>query len=405
MATDNTLGQDIAAAYDQVEEEHKLDEEVDKAEREQREAGKKEDDEENEEENEEGEENEDEEEESDDDDDEEDDEDEEEEGKKPDDKGVDAQTDKGAQSEPPEITKWSPEDKKLFKEQPKAVQDWMIKRHKAMEGDYTRKTQELAGSDVATLTREITPLRQYAEINDMFAPHADVMRQKGLTPASIIKGWGEVERRLMEGDGIAVIQGLVNGYGIDRAELLKGLGVTVAEDGSATINPDVQKLIDDATKPFKEFMDNSTKKEQDAAKARLNQAAQEAIKMVEDFKAAQDDQGNLQHPHFDTVQQLMADIANGYKARGVKPPPLQEVYDMAVRAHPDASKAQRTQETETAKAEERKRAKEKAAKARAAGKSITGSPGAGQRPDRKANDPNTPLRDVIEAAIDEVESR
>ena len=48
----------------------------------------------------------------------------------------------GQQAEAP--AHWSEEDKALFRSQPKDVQDFLLKRNKALESDYGRKTQQLA---------------------------------------------------------------------------------------------------------------------------------------------------------------------------------------------------------------------------------------------------------------------
>ena len=79
---------------------------------------------------------------------------------------------------------WSQEDKELFSSQPKEVQQYLLNRHKAMEGDYTRKMQEIA------------PLREYEPVHQIFAPYMQQLKQAGTSPAQMIQSWAHTYQNL-----------------------------------------------------------------------------------------------------------------------------------------------------------------------------------------------------------------
>lgn len=301
--------------------------------------------------------------------------------------------------EPP--SNWSAADKKVFKSLQPEAQKFLVDRHKAMEADYTKKTQDLQKTPEAELRKKLDPLeREYGPIEQMFAPHREVMRQKGLTPQSIIQGWAEVERRLMEGDGIEVIKGLVNGYQLDQGEVLKALGAKINEKGEIEVD-EVDRRVKAAMKPFESYMTTEQQRQQAAQAESIRAQAARLETEINAFKAEADKDGNLKHPHFDAVQEDMVNIATGYKARGLVVPKLEDLYNRAVRANPSTYEAYRTQEIESAKAKEKAEARAKAAKAANANKVVSGSPGVGQS-SRKKPVQNMTLAEQLEDAYVEV---
>src|ERR1700745_1491434 len=83
-----------------------------------------------------------------------------------------------------------------------------------MEADHHRKTQAIANVR-----------RDHDAIGGLFAPYREVMQARGITPRQVIEYWADTERRLGQGDGIAVIKGIAEGYGIDPARIAAALGV------------------------------------------------------------------------------------------------------------------------------------------------------------------------------------
>lgn len=312
--------------------------------------------------------------------------------------------------EPP--AHWSQADKDKFKAQPPEAQTFILDRTKAMEGDYTRKTQE-----VAHLKKE------YGPVDELFAPHRDVMRQKGFSPRSLIEAWANVEQKLAAGpdSAIEVIKGLVGGYNIPVAKIAAALGVSQAQVAAATaqpgqqatavengqvvpIPPQVQQIIDSLQQKVNGFEQKFGSIEQREANAtRAREVAEEtAIEtQVNEFKSAVDEKGQSLHPHFDEVYSHMNALAQAALASKQQPfPSLKELYETAVWANPSTREKVLTAKSQQEEKERTEAARVKAASARRAGSSVTGAPGSGQAPSgRQASELS--LREQLEAAADD----
>lgn len=310
--------------------------------------------------------------------------------------------------EPP--THWSQADKDKFKAQAPEAQAFILDRFKAMEGDYTRKTQEIANFK-----------KEYGPVDEMFAPHKDVLRQKGFTPRSLIEAWANVETKLAAGtdSAVEVLKGLAQGYNIPVAKIAAALGITGAaptaqqqpaqqpvatENGQVVpVPPEVQARLDLLLQKVNGFEQKFGTIEQREAEARRRadvEAANAVENQVNEFRNSKDDKGNLLHPHMAEVEGMMTALANAAMASKQPIPSLKELYETAIYAHPEVRQkvltAQRQQE-ETKRTEE---ARAKAASARKAGSSVTGAPGPGQAPSGKSVT-DLSLREQLEAAAEE----
>lgn len=312
---------------------------------------------------------------------------------------------------PAALASWTPAQRELFKKQSPEVQEFILGRHRAFEGDYTRKTMALANFR-----------KDYEPVEQIFAPHRDVMRQKGLTPRSLIEAWTNVETKLARGEGVDVIKGLIQGYGIDRNQLASALGITTrqaAQDPAQHHQGNGEQLpytIDKNGEPIAlppAVMERLAKL--DSIEQRLDQHEQfnqaivnegrstrerRVMNTIESFKSATDENGNLKHPHFEDVEGRMATFAKGMLESGETLPPLDELYEMAVYANPSTRQSIRAAEMQAAEAKRSEEAKAKAAAARKAGSSVTGYPSAGQAPGT-TNNANRSLRDELMAAANE----
>lgn len=314
-----------------------------------------------------------------------------------------------ASREPP--THWSQADKDKFKAQTPEVQAFVLDRFKAMEGDYTRKTQE-----VAHLKKE------YGPVEDMFAPHRAAMQAKGFSPRSLIEAWANVEVKLAQGpdSAVDVIKGLVGGYNIPRDKLAAALGIsaqapapqqtqdgqqpTAVENGQqVALPPAVEaelRALREQVGNFGQKFQTIEQREANAARAREIAEGEAVQNKVNQFKSAQDDKGNLQHPHFEEVESLMTTIAQGYVASKQAVPELKDLYEMAVHASPSVREKVLTAQKQQEEARRTEEAKAKAAAARKAGSSVNGAPGTGQAPSGRSAEALS-LREQLEAAADE----
>src|SRR6185503_4738113 len=89
--------------------------------------------------------------------------------------------------------KWSETDRAILKGLPEPAKELLLRRTREVDADHTRKTQQLAHE-----RQQIAAFRQdYEPIAQIFAPHAEIMRQKGLTPHAIVQTWASVEQDLI----------------------------------------------------------------------------------------------------------------------------------------------------------------------------------------------------------------
>lgn len=247
---------------------------------------------------------------------------------------------------------WSAADKELFESAPEEIRQWLLDRHKSMEGDYTRKTQEI--SDFR---------RSWEPVQEMYAPYMDQLHQAGLTPQQHIERLVNADL-LLNTDPIQGIQHVAQMYGIDLSQIGEHHGA------QQEVSPEVLELRNELNGLKGQIMS----REQAQAQERHNAIVSE----IETFAEAKDEQGQVAHPHFDEVIDDMMSLARAERAAG-REPNLSDLYDKACWSNTSVRKklldAEKT--AQQAKAEEEARAK--AAKAKKASRSVSGSP-SGQTP-------------------------
>lgn len=300
-----------------------------------------------------------------------------------DDKATDKSAEKKSEDKTDELlSKWSASDKAMFKLQSPEAQEFLLRRHKAMESDYTKKT-----AAVADLKKEFEPIQQ------MFASHLEVLKAKGLTPAATIRAWANVETALANGRGVDVIKGMIDGYGIDKAALGKALGFTsataaepsidatkVAPDPSSAAHQPIN-LPPELVQELRDLRARLDAQENEKQTSQITAAREREAKVESDitnFKSAANEKGELLHPFYEEVEPVMVALAQSYVASKQPLPPLAELYETAVRANPSTYAALRAAERRAWEAERDEQARAKAASARRAGSSVTGAPGSGQ---------------------------
>ena len=119
------------------------------------------------------------------------------------------------------------------------------------------------------------------------------------------------------------------------------------------------------------------------------QQAQQVAQQIRTFAEAKDESGNPKHPHYDAVQDTMATLVWGHKARGEQVPAMDDLYGKALRLHPELE----AQDKARADADAAARKAAEARKATNAAKRPTGKHAG------KATSAQT-LRDELSAAYD-----
>lgn len=306
-----------------------------------------------------------------------------------------------ASKEPP--PNWTATDKATFKGLPEPAKDFLLKRHNAMEADYTKKTQAIASFK-----------NEYEPVDKLFAPHIEQMRAKGFSPRTLIESWAKVETELAAGPDSAtrIIQGLVKGYNIPVAKIAMALGIKpgtgtgpepqvgevppAPEHTQAQLPPELLERLN----RVEQFATTETQRRANEAQARLRDAENGINSEIDKFKSASDKDGNLLHPHFEDVEADMTALANSYNVMKQPVPPLNELYERAVWANPSTREKVRTAEAQAAEKLRAEQARAKAAAAKKASASVTGAPGAGQAPSgRRGSDLS--LREQLLEAADE----
>ncbi len=270
-----------------------------------------------------------------------------------------------------------------------------------MEAAFTKKTQDFASFR-----------REYEPVDKLFDPYRDRMKAGGWTPQKLIEAWSNVEKRLMEGDGVNVVAGLINGYKLDMGQIARALGLQPRAQTNGHANgeqpPAAQQTEAVSLSPEHPLMrqlsaiqarlDKEDRARSDAARRAQTGAEQRVMNEIEEFKSALDDKGNLLYPHFEEVEDSMALLAQS-AAQARKPiPALKELYETAVWANPKLREETLAARDRAQQEKAASEARAKAAQARKAGSSVTGAPGPGGQATNSTRRPERSLREELEAA-------
>lgn len=304
--------------------------------------------------------------------------------------------------EPP--SNWSKADKERFAEWPEPAQKQFLERFKAQEADYTRKTME-----VAELKRE------YAPVDEMFAPYKQQLRQQGRTPSSIIRDWANAEAALSNPNTREnAILGIARGYGVDLAKLAGAqqsqphaqafadpANMSEKEQLDALLNPYIKqaltpyeqqvRLLQEQLVQAQQFQNNSVQQQR-------QQVLHSVVNEVEAFANAKDSQGTPLHPYFRDVENDMAAMMAGYANMGRPVPNMEDLYQQAVRANPSTYERLTAQQKNAADMARTQEARAKSVQARRAGSSVNGGPTTGQPFAHASGEPDMSRRDSLMAA-------
>lgn len=286
---------------------------------------------------------------------------------------------------------WSAADRQKFAGIPAEHRGLFLDLYKRMEAGFTPKLQRGAQLE-----------RDWAPVEQLFAPHQEALRQRGTTPAALINAWASVEQSLLAhkaavaqgqpaGDqGAAIVANIIRGYGVNPADVARLLQNPQAAPQPYQVPPAIVEKLDRLERA-------EQMRAQQAQQARLDGAQRQ----IDAFAAAKDANGNLTHPFFAEVEADIAALAQLDQQMG-KEPDLNDLYDRAVFANRTTRDKLLAQQRD---AEAKRAAAERKAKSEAAQKaavSVTGSPEAGQAMASRSG-PRS-LRDTISDALAEYET-
>jgi hypothetical protein len=192
--------------------------------------------------------------------------------------------------EPP--ARWTPEEKAKFAAWPRDVQEAVVERHKALEADYTRKTQEAADirRSAEPILNAVKPFEQYL---NQLAPRI------GQTPDKMIGQLLGVEYQLRTGDAYekaAALHQIAQSYGIDLAALSRG------------------ELPQGADPAYSQLRQSFGTIEQRLAQIEADREAEQqrqTVSQIQTFATATDEAGRPKHPYFDRVRGVMGQLMHG----------------------------------------------------------------------------------------------
>lgn len=199
----------------------------------------------------------------------------------------------------PVMEHWAPEDKEVFRSLDKRGKEFLLRRHKAMESDHTKKQQALADE------------RRIAEsFRKTMTPHEAYLKQLNIDPLQAFDKLISTELKLRTSSPQ------------ERGVLIREL----ARQYGAQFDPNEQvEQIDQKTQLI---LDEINKQQ-----ARIDRMEQDKLSIerrgLEDtiaaFSTSKTDTGSLKYPHFDTVRKDMGILMNAGKASS-----LEEAYEHAI---------------------------------------------------------------------------
>jgi hypothetical protein len=201
--------------------------------------------------------------------------------------------------------RWSAEEKAQFSSWDRTVQEAVLARHKAMEADYTRKTQE-----VAEFRRHAEPIVQavqpFSEYLNNLAQHRQVH------PANLINELlrAEYTLRTSTAEGkMAALAKIAGDYGIDLSGLRTGDGTT----------PD--PLVNHLYQRTAQYENELAELRRSTSELQNERIAQ----TWEQFRTEKDANGQLVRPHVDGVRHVMASLFQSGQVNS-----LEEAYAKAI---------------------------------------------------------------------------
>ena len=198
---------------------------------------------------------------------------------------------------------WAASDREVFNSQTKESQEFLLKRHREMEGAMTRKSQELSSKT-----------RQFDAVEDALSPYRAEFSAAGLDSAGAVRQLASWHDSLKTGGRDAILK-LASIYQIDMTE----------ED---------QEYIDPALSTIKNELSelkHLTAQQQQAAQ-REQQSQLERV--IDSFVTETDEGGKPKHPHFNALHD---DIVKLFNAGMVKD--LADAYNKALALRPDLTPA------------------------------------------------------------------
>ncbi len=217
--------------------------------------------------------------------------------------------------------KWSEADKAEFLKAPRSIQEWMARRDKETEADYTRKTQ-----DFAEQRKAVEPLLgEVQRLNPLF-------QHLGMTPQQFVAESATVAHNLLSGtpeQRANAVAYLVNLHNVPAQAVVQALGIPLhsGEDGRQTADPQFANLSQTVVQ-LQSKLSSMERQNQDDQRLRAQYE-------FDSLAQAKDTSGQPKYPHFERVKQTMLQLAANGQADT-----WEGAYSKAVRLDDDLHKGE-----------------------------------------------------------------
>ena len=275
--------------------------------------------------------------------------------------------------EPPDAPHhWAVEHQEMFRGLDPKAQSFLLDQHKAMEGDYTRKTQEIA------------PLRNAAE---KWTPYLSSMQAD---PAQTFDKLMQHEYVLRTGTNeqkAQMLLSLARDYQVDMRPNGNGASEPPsAEEDPFGIHEKIQAAVNPVIQQVQQLNGNFT--QQQGYSQQASQAA--AQKNIEEFRNRKGADGKLANPYFSEVFDEMLELAKAKQAAG-QTSDLAQLYEQSTWSNASVRAKMQAAERHISTQAEKQRQK----RASIAAGSLAGGGGS------PTEQPTGTVRETVEAAWNE----
>ena len=194
---------------------------------------------------------------------------------------------------------WSAEHKETFSKIPEEHRGFILQRYKEIEGDYTRKSQDLAKQR-----------KRYDSMDEVFEPVRANLNMQGIDEAQLMKQYLAYHQNLQK-DPAATLKYLAQQYNVN-------LGEDAQEE---YVDPEIKQLRDQnhqLNQKISNIESQFTQSHTDQARLTL-----------EKFTSEKNEKGELKHPFYNEVRPMMGRFLQSGEAEDIN-----KAYEMAVRVNP-----------------------------------------------------------------------
>ena len=211
---------------------------------------------------------------------------------------------------------WPTEEREAFDALPDEAKTFALAQGERLYSHHQKRVEELSGE------REI--MDRLKPLDQELAPYREQLRLQGAGEADVVRQLMAVRQSLQTAP-LETIRWLAQQTGVNLDQITEN--ETFADPTEQRLNQ-VEQQLHQSNQANAQAIDQQ----------RFEAARQSAQSQIDTFATATNEDGTLQHPHFQQVQNTMTELANADRAAG-KTIDLNEVYQRAIWVHADTRDA------------------------------------------------------------------